>query len=104
MTFGMQCGSGIAASSRGGEDTMADEKVVKCPLCGGLSHIEDSRLLKALTEPRIRVLVENYVNSLLRNPAKELAGVAAGAETYDFQKEVHSWNPNVPMWRRSSKE
>ena len=83
---------------------MADENVVKCPLCGGFTHIEDSRLLKALSEHRIRVLVENYVNSLLRSPAEELAGVATGAGAYDFQKEVHSWNPCVPMWRRSAKE
>jgi len=83
---------------------MADENVVKCPLCGGFTHIEDSRLLKALTEPRIRELVENYVNSLLRSPAEELAGVTAGTEAHDFQKEVHSWNPCVPMWRRSPKE
>ena len=83
---------------------MADENVVKCPLCGGFTHVEDARLLKALSEPRIRELVENYVNSLLRSPAEELAGVAAGTGAHDFQKEVHSWNPCVPMWRRSPKE
>lgn len=22
----------------------------------------------------------------------------------DFEKEVHTWNPAVPMWRRSNKE
>ncbi len=84
---------------------MADDNVVKCPLCGGFSHIEDPRLLKALTEPRMRELVENYINSLIHTPSEDLAGVSAGEpQPHDFQKEVHSWNPCVPMWRRSPKE
>jgi hypothetical protein len=84
---------------------MADDNVVKCPLCGGFAHIEKPELLKALTDPRIREQVENYIASLLRSPLEELAGVSAGKpEARDFQKEVHSWNPCVPMWRRSPKE
>ena len=84
---------------------MENDKVVKCPLCGGFSHIDKPELLKALTDPRIREQVENYVASLLKSPLEELAEVGAGkAEARDFQKEVHSWNPCVPMWRRSPKE
>ena len=89
---------------------MADDNVVKCPLCGGFSHIEDPQLLKALAEPRIREQIENYLASLLKTPLEELAGVgvagvpAGKPEVHDFQKEVHSWNPCVPMWRRSPKE
>jgi len=34
----------------------------------------------------------------------ELAEVAAaGAEPRDFQKDVRSWNPQLPTWRRSPK-
>jgi len=84
---------------------MADENVVKCPVCGGFTHVENPQLLKALTEPRIREQVENYIASLLKTPLEEFAGVASGKpEAHDFQKEVHSWNPCVPMWRRSPKE
>jgi hypothetical protein len=34
----------------------------------------------------------------------ELAEVAAaGAEPRDFQKDVRSWNPQLPTWRRGPK-
>jgi uncharacterized protein YfbU (UPF0304 family) len=29
---------------------------------------------------------------------------AAVRERRDFQKDVHNWNPQVPMWNRSPKE
>ena len=84
---------------------MANDNVVKCPLCGGFAHIEKPELLIALTDLRIREQVENYIASLLKSPLEELAAVNAGQpEVHDFQKEVHSWNPCVPMWRRSPKE
>jgi hypothetical protein len=84
---------------------MANDNVVKCPLCGGFAHIEKPELLKALTDPRIREQVENYIASLLKSPLEELAAVnAGGSEARDFQKQVHSWNPCVPTWRRSPKE
>lgn len=82
---------------------MANDNVVKCPLCGVFSHIEKPELLKALTDPRIREQVENYIGSLLKSPLDEFAGVSA-PEARDFQKQVHSWNPSVPMWRRSPKD
>jgi hypothetical protein len=34
----------------------------------------------------------------------EPATVAAGCTPRDFQREVHSWNPQLAMWRRSPKE
>jgi hypothetical protein len=83
---------------------MIDDDVVKCPLCGGFTHIEDKELLAALKEPRIREQVERYISDLLKSPVDELTTVAATQTSRDFQKEVHSWNPCVPMWRRSPKE
>jgi hypothetical protein len=35
---------------------------------------------------------------------EDLASVGATQSGTDFQKDVHSWNPCVPMWRRSPKE
>ena len=39
------------------------------------------------------------------------AGIPPASETAtgpkpvrNFEKEVHSWNPTLPMWRRSNKE
>ena len=81
-----------------------NDDVVKCPLCGGFTHIEKSDLLAALKEPRIREHVEKYVSELLKSPVDELSTVGVTQSGRDFQKDVHGWNPCVPMWRRSQKE
>lgn len=83
---------------------MTDENVVKCPLCGGFTHIEKADLLSALKNPRIREQVEGYIEQLLKSPLDDLATVGATQSGRDFQKDVHTWNPCVPMWRRSPKE
>lgn len=83
---------------------MINDDVVKCPLCGGFSHIERPDLLAALKNPRLREQVENYVAELLKSPLEELATIGPKPAGGDFQKDVHSWNPCVPMWRRSPKE
>jgi hypothetical protein len=83
---------------------MLNDDVVKCPLCGGFTHIEKPELLAALKEPRIREQVEKYIAVLLASPVDDLTTVGATQGGRDFQKEVHTWNPCVPMWRRSPKE
>ncbi len=83
---------------------MVNDDVVKCPLCGGFTHIEKPDLLAALKEPRIREQIETYIAELLKSPVEELSGVGATQAGRDFQKDVHTWNPCVPMWRRSPKE
>lgn len=84
---------------------MVNDDLVKCPLCGGFTHVAEPALLAALNDPTIRQRVESYVAELLRSTAGELVAVpAAVAPSRDFNKEVHNWNPNVPIWRRSPKE
>lgn len=84
---------------------MVNDDLVKCPLCGGFTHVGKPELLTALHDPKIRQQVENYVAELLQTQAAELTGVAAErAHSQDFNKDVHKWNPNVPVWRRSPKE
>lgn len=83
---------------------MVNDDVVKCPLCGGFTHVENPPLLEALRNPRLREQVEKYITELLKTPVEELSTVAATQSGGDFQKEVHNWNPCVPMWRRSPKE
>jgi len=83
---------------------MVNDDVVKCPLCGGFTHIEKPDLLTDLKEPRIREQVEKYMAELLASPVDDLSAVGATQGGRDFQKDVHSWNPCVPMWRRSPKE
>lgn len=83
---------------------MVNDDVIKCPLCGGFTHVERPDLLQALKEPRIREQIEKYIAELLKSPMDELSTVGATQAGRDFQKDVHSWNPCVPMWRRSPKE
>lgn len=83
---------------------MVNDDVVKCPLCGGFTHIADPALLQALQNPRLREQVEKYVTELLKSPVEELSSVGTSHAGSNFQKEVHSWNPCVPMWKRSPKE
>jgi hypothetical protein len=83
---------------------MTNDDVVKCPLCGGFTHIEKPDLLTALRSPALREQVEKYIAQLLHSLVEELSSVGATQAGRDFQKDVHSWNPCVPMWRRSPKE
>lgn len=85
---------------------MVNDDLVKCPLCGGFTHVAKLELVSALNDPKIRQQVESFVAELLRSGSGELAGVAAAGkpQSQDFNKDVHKWNPNVPVWRRSPKE
>jgi len=84
---------------------MVKDDLVKCPLCGGSTHIENPELLAALSDPKIRERVENYVADLLRSASTELQVVATSPpQRRDFNKNVHNWNPAVPIWQRSPKE
>jgi hypothetical protein len=84
---------------------MVNDDLVKCPLCGGFTHIDKPELLAALHDPQIRQQIENNIAELLRSPLREVVGATAGgSQGRDFNKDVHKWNPNVPVWRRSPKE
>jgi len=85
---------------------MVNDDLVKCPLCGGFTHVNNAELVKALNDPKVRQQVESFVAELLRCGTGDLAEVAAAnrSQPPDFNKDVHQWNPNVPVWRRSPKE
>jgi hypothetical protein len=83
---------------------MVNDDVVKCPLCSGFTHIERPDLLAALNNPRLREQIEQYITQLLKSPVEDLTTVGATQTGRDFQKDVHSWNPCVSMWKRSPKE
>ena len=88
---------------------MADNHdLLKCPLCEGHAEV---RVVEVLQLLRNQTLEDKINRGLSRNPAKESApdpepelATVAKSEHRDFQREVHSWNPQLSMWRRSPKE
>lgn len=82
---------------------MANDDFLTCPLCQGHAHVSRSELVGLLTAHNLREKIEKYLAEL--TPPGEPAGVATNpSQTRDFQKDVHSWNPQLAIWRRSPKE
>ena len=78
---------------------------LKCPVCDGDGEVWRYQLIQFFTDPELKAKIEAYIGGTL--PAEqETAEVAAtqDAKERNFQKDVHSWNPQLPMWRRSPKE
>jgi hypothetical protein len=83
---------------------MVNDDLVKCPLCGGFTHIERPELLAALHDPTIRKRIETYVAELLQSPSGEHAAVAGSQPHALNSRDVHNRNWNTPLWSRSPKE
>ncbi len=82
---------------------MANDDLLKCPLCQGHSQVSRTELIGLLTDQNLREKIEKYLAELLQT--EEPAGVGAKRlESTDFEKDVHTWNPQMPIWRRSPKE
>lgn len=79
---------------------MQDNDLVKCPLCGGLAQLRRTELLAALNDKGLLDRLQRSLDTLAP-AAQQLAGAA---KPRDFQKDVHTWNPTLPMWTRSPKE
>ena len=78
---------------------------MKCPVCEGEGEVWRYQLIQFFTDPELKAKVEAYLGKTA--PAEEDTAevvTATGAEPRNFQKDVHSWNPQLPMWRRSPKE
>ena len=72
---------------------------VKCPLCEGRGELLRSELAERFANQELRRRLDARIAEILED---NLAAV--GPKVRDFQKEVHSWNPTLPIWRRSPKE
>jgi hypothetical protein len=81
---------------------MEQHETLNCPLCQGRGNVRRSNLIAALGNNELRQKIEKYAAELLGGQ-NELTSVGANGSR-DFQTEVHSWNPQLPIWRRSPKE
>lgn len=82
---------------------MADQPiVVACPLCAGRGEVPPQTLVDLFSDAELRKRFDARIEEI----ADIYNSVAAGSKrgVVDFQKEVHTWHPAVPIWRRSSKE
>lgn len=85
---------------------MAQPEVLQCPLCHGHSQVSLSELREFAKSGALQQSIEKLLAAYATapevdqpvSPAKEVA------PHRDFQKEVHSWNPQLAIWRRSPKE
>lgn len=84
----------------GGFPMAEQSEKVRCPLCEGRGELLRTEIAERLTTPELRKRLDARMAEILESV--EVAGV--GVKTRDFQKEVHSWNPTLPIWRRSPKE
>jgi hypothetical protein len=86
---------------------MTDEDLLQCPLLRGLDAMHRAELLGLLNDSNLRTNLEKCLTGR-PNAAVEgespACSVAAPAPRPNFEKEVRSWNPDVPLWRRSNKE
>jgi hypothetical protein len=80
--------------------------LLKCPVCQGQGEVLRSEVLEQLTSGELKSRLDALLVEVVPSEASlELASVTAHPrESRDFQKDVHSWNPQLPMWRRSPKE
>ena len=79
---------------------MKDEDLLKCPLLQGLDAMHRAELLGLLNNSNLR---EKLETCLTQRSGQESAACVQ-ENTRDFEKEVHSWNPQRLVFSRSPKE
>jgi len=73
---------------------------VKCPLCEGQGSLTPSTLVYRFSNPELRQRLEARIAEI----AEGAAAAGTTGTVLNFHKEVHTWNPTLPIWRRSPKE
>lgn len=78
---------------------------LKCPVCDGEGEVWRYQLIQFFTDPELKARIDSFL-AAPDHAEPETAEVTAvpHPEPRNFQKDVHSWNPQLPMWRRSPKE
>jgi hypothetical protein len=85
---------------------MADNHdLLTCPLCAGRGEVRRAELLELAEKRQIAPKIDAcLVKNADPDEPSEPPEVVLATGDRNFQKDVHSWNPQLPMWRRSPKE
>jgi hypothetical protein len=79
--------------------------LLKCPLCEGQGKVRGKDLLEFFSDPELKARIEAFLAQFVAQVPEDKELVGAGAQKErNFQKDVHCWNAQFPMWRRSPKE
>ena len=84
---------------------MNDQDLLRCPLLQGLDRMHRAELIGLLNDSGVREKLEKCLaeHTSTTDSSKE-AVCAQDRKPGDFDKEVHSWNPQHSPWNRSPKE
>jgi hypothetical protein len=77
-----------------------EAKLVRCPLCEGQGALSPQAVVERFVKPELRERLDARIMEI----AEMCASAAPKSRVLNFQKEVHSWNPALAIWRRSPKE
>jgi hypothetical protein len=81
------------------EKIMKEEDLLKCPLLQGLDAMHRAELLGLLNDSSLREKLEACLSQQAAKPT-----AACASEERNFEKDVHSWNPQKLVFSRSPKE
>jgi hypothetical protein len=84
---------------------MNDQDLLRCPLLQGLDRMHRAELIGLLNDSGVREKLEKCLaeHTSAADPSKD-AVCAHDRKPGDFDREVHSWNPQHSPWNRSPKE
>lgn len=86
---------------------MKDQELLKCPLPKAANVVRGADPLGLMNDDKLQERVEICVAGAPRSSdgvQKTGSVVNKSPEKRDFQKDVHTWNTKLSLWRRSAKE
>jgi hypothetical protein len=85
---------------------MNDQDLLRCPLLSGLDPMNRAELIGLLNDSGVREKLEKCLaeHTSAADSSKQPVAACAQKQPGEFEKEVHSWNPQRSTWNRSPKE
>lgn len=85
---------------------MNDQDLLRCPLLQGLDPMHRAQLIGLLNDSGVREKLEQCLaqHTSARESSGQTAASAHERKPGDFEKGVHTWDPQHSPWNRSLKE